>query len=313
MLEHRPRVFHPERPARLSAILDHLQRNGQLAACARGTVRPATDEELARVHDPAYLAELAKFEEEGGGQFEVDTYVYPGSITAARLAAGAAIEAVTQVVKGPDPQAVCLIRPPGHHARPKTAMGFCLYSTIAVAAAAARDQLGLNRVLIVDYDVHHGNGTQEIFYGDDRIGFLSVHRFPFYPGSGAAGETGSGKGLGFTRNVPLRYGVARKDYHAAFGSALADMAAKVRPELILLSAGFDAHVADPVGGLSLEVEDFETLTRTVLDVAKAHAQGRLVSLLEGGYDVEVLPLCVEAHLRALGVEPRPEPATGSPA
>jgi acetoin utilization deacetylase AcuC-like enzyme len=182
-------------------------------------------------------------------------------------------------------------------------MGFCLYSNVAVAAAHARDVLGLDRVLVVDYDVHHGNGTQETFYDDETVGFLSVHRYPFYPGTGAADETGTGAGLGFTRNLPLPYGTSRQEFRAAFRSALEGLADAVRPELVILSAGFDAHAADPVGSLGLEVEDYETLTNDVLDVARTHAGGRLVSVLEGGYNLDVLPLCVSAHLKALGVGP----------
>ena len=178
-------------------------------------------------------------------------------------------------------------------------MGFCLYSGVAVAAADALARLGLSRILVVDWDVHHGNGTQEIFYDDPRVGFFSVHRHPFYPGTGSRDETGTGPGLGFTRNLPLAYGIGRADYLAAFRQDLSDFAERFRPELILISAGFDAHAADPVGSLGLEVEDFEVLTREILDLADVHAGGRVVSVLEGGYNVPILAGCVEAHLRIL--------------
>jgi acetoin utilization deacetylase AcuC-like enzyme len=198
--------------------------------------------------------------------------------------------------------AFCAIRPPGHHATAGSAMGFCLFNAVAVAASHAR-AMGVDRVLIVDFDVHHGNGTQDIFYDDGQVGFLSIHRAPFYPGTGAAGETGTGAGLGATRNVPIAYGTPPVHYHAAFRSALEDMADTIRPQLVLVSAGFDAHHDDPVGGLGLEVDDFRTLTRGVLEVASTHAEGRLVSLLEGGYDLSALAHSVAAHLEALGVEP----------
>jgi acetoin utilization deacetylase AcuC-like enzyme len=179
-------------------------------------------------------------------------------------------------------------------------MGFCLYASISAAASAAVAQMGLQRVLIVDFDVHHGNGTQEIFYRDPNVAFLSIHRHPFYPGSGLANETGSGPGLGRIRNVPVSYGTARSHYLAAFRLALENLADRVRPELILVSAGFDAHAEDPVGDLGLEVEDFVQITQDIVGVAETHANGRIVSVLEGGYNVPILAGCVEAHLRALG-------------
>ena len=157
----------------------------------------------------------------------------------------------------------------------------------------------LNRILIVDWDVHHGNGTQEIFYDDPRVGFLSIHRYPFYPGSGALDETGTGQGIGATKNVPLAFGISRSQYLSAFRSALSDMADKIKPELVIVSAGFDAHAEDPVGSLGLEEEDFIMMTRDVIDVAKTHAGGRLVSVLEGGYNVSRLVGCVTAHLETL--------------
>jgi acetoin utilization deacetylase AcuC-like enzyme len=254
---------------------------------------------LERVHAPHYLEQVAAFERDGGGLIEADTWVHRGTNQAAVLAAGAAIEAITCVVSGSDPRALCLVRPPGHHARPEEPMGFCIYGNIAVAAADAQQRLGLERILIVDFDVHHGNGTQDIFYDSGRVAFLSIHRYPFYPGTGAADETGTGRGLGFIRNVPIRYGTRRQDYIAAFRLALEKMADRVRPELVLISAGFDAHAEDPVGDLGLEIEDFDTLTRAIATVADTHARGRIVSLLEGGYNVPILAGCVEAHLRAL--------------
>ncbi|HEV3167830.1 MAG TPA: histone deacetylase [Isosphaeraceae bacterium] len=300
MLEHQPPPRHPERPERLQAILRHLDRTGLAQRCPAGKVRPATDEELLRVHSAAYLADLAAAEEEGGGQVEADTWMSPGSLAAARLAAGAAVEATDWVLGEQGRRALCLVRPPGHHALPGAPMGFCLFGNVAVAASHARDQHGLARVMIVDFDVHHGNGTQETFYADSRVAFLSIHRYPFYPGTGAADETGTGRGLGFTRNVPLPFGVSRREYHAAFLAALTDMADRVRPELVLISAGFDAHAEDPVGSLGLEVEDFDQLSRAVVNVAEAHCSGRIVSVLEGGYNVPILAACVVAHLEALG-------------
>ncbi len=299
MLEHHPPSTHPERPERLQSITRHLARTGLASRCKAGTVREATREELLRVHDGKYLDQIEAFERKGGGPIEADTWINAGSQRAALLAAGSAVSAVGQVIKGPDRKAFCLVRPPGHHARPAHAMGFCVYGNVAVAAAAALAEFKLERVLIVDFDVHHGNGTQDIFYEDGRVGFLSIHRYPFYPGTGAVSETGTRKGLGFTRNVPIAYGTPRRDYHAAFKTALEAMADKIRPELVIISAGFDAHAEDPVGDLGLEVEDFVTLTRAVLDVAETHAAGRVVSVLEGGYNVSILAACATAHLETM--------------
>jgi acetoin utilization deacetylase AcuC-like enzyme len=299
MLDHHPPSQHPEKPERLAAILRHLDRTGLRAACAAGNIRESTRAELGRVHTPAYLDQVARFELRGGGPIDADTWVYPGTNEAAKLAAGAAVEAVAKVIAGPDRRALCLVRPPGHHARPHDAMGFCLYGNVAVAAADAVHNHGLSRVLIVDFDVHHGNGTQEMFYEDGRVGFLSIHRYPFYPGTGALDETGSGRGLGFTRNVPLEFGISRPEYLAAFRGALEELASKVKPELVIVSAGFDAHGEDPVGSLGLETEDYQDLTAAVLEIAETHAGGRIVSVLEGGYNVPILAGCVAAHLESL--------------
>jgi len=302
MLEHVPPPPHPERPERLKAILRQLERTGLRQACSTGLVREASREELTRVHAPSYIDRLALFVANGGGHIEEDTWASPRSNLTAHLAAGAAVEAVTEVLTQSGHRAFCAIRPPGHHARPSEPMGFCFYDNVAVAAAHAVAKFDLNRVLIVDFDVHHGNGTQEIFYDDPRVAFLSIHRYPFYPGTGARDETGTGPGLGLTKNIPMKFGVPRQEFVSAFRSGLESMADRVRPELVLISAGFDAHAEDPVGSLGLETEDFEPVTRAIVEVAETHAQGRIVSLLEGGYNVSRLAGCVELHLRTLGAE-----------
>jgi acetoin utilization deacetylase AcuC-like enzyme len=215
------------------------------------------------------------------------------------LAAGAVCDAVRRVCAGEDKTALCLIRPPGHHARPRTAMGFCLFDNIAIGAKTALEELRLDHVLIVDWDVHHGNGTQEIFWEDGRVGFFSIHRWPFYPGTGDSDETGSGAGLGMSANEPVQFGTPLVEYHDRFERTLTDLAAKVRPQLVLISAGFDAHRQDPIGSLELEVEDFARLTRAVLAVAREHADGRVVSVLEGGYNPQRLAESVGVHLEEL--------------
>jgi acetoin utilization deacetylase AcuC-like enzyme len=284
--------------------LRHLERTGYLTAGQDSPLREATTEQLARVHSTDYLRRVGEVESEGGGMLDPDTWVSPGTKLAAGLAVGAGIEAVSFVLGAPERRALCLVRPPGHHALPTNGMGFCIYANIALAAAQALAQHELNRVLIADFDVHHGNGTQDIFYESDRVGFLSIHRYPFYPGTGARDETGTGRGLGNTLNIPLPHGTATSEYHAAFRSGLEKLADRLRPELILISAGFDAHAEDPVGDLGLEIEDFEILTKELVAVAETHAKGRIVSLLEGGYNIPILAGSVVAHLHALGAEPR---------
>jgi acetoin utilization deacetylase AcuC-like enzyme len=178
-------------------------------------------------------------------------------------------------------------------------MGFCLFNNIALATQRAMAHHHLDRILIVDWDVHHGNGTQDIFYSDPRVMFFSIHRYPFYPGTGAANETGTGQGLGTTRNEPVAFGTPRTEYRARFDRALGECADKIRPQLVLISAGFDAHAEDPIGSLGLMVEDFVTMTRSVIDVANTHCAGRIVSVLEGGYNLTVLAESVAAHLQQL--------------
>jgi acetoin utilization deacetylase AcuC-like enzyme len=290
---------HPECAARLQAVTRRLSAGGLDRRCQSPAWRPVSAARLARVHAPEYAATVRAFADRGGGRIESDTVLSPDSCEVALLAAGAACDAVERVVRGEDGTALCLVRPPGHHALPAGAMGFCLFNNVAIAARLAIDELGLERVLIIDWDVHHGNGTQDAFWADPQVGFLSIHRWPFYPGTGAADETGGGRGLGSTLNLPVRFGTSRQDYLNLFRSALENFADHLRPQLVLVSAGFDSHREDPVGSLGLEAEDFGPLTRAARDVANAHAAGRLVSVLEGGYNVERLAECVEIHLREL--------------
>jgi acetoin utilization deacetylase AcuC-like enzyme len=299
VLQHKTGL-HPERPERLLAIAAQLERAGLLARCVAGTSAPLSPEAVAKVHAPQLVQLVREVAEEGGGQLDPDTLVSAASYTVALAAAGACVSAVDSVLAGPQKNALCLVRPPGHHATPRRSIGFCLFNNVALAARAALAR-GLNRVLIVDWDVHHGNGTQDVFYADGQVTFFSIHRYGhgFYPGTGAGDEMGSGAGLGKTFNAPMRYGVSRKDYHAAFRSYIEKAADTSKPDLVLLSAGFDAHAQDPIGSLGLETEDFAELTRLVMDVAETHAGGRLVSCLEGGYHLEALAESVQAHLETL--------------
>ena len=290
---------HPERPERLVHVMRHLERTGLDKRCARPEWHPASPEQLTRVHGAEYLAELQAFCAQGGGRVEEDTVCSEESYEVARLAAGAVCNAVERVVRGEDTQALCLVRPPGHHALPDSAMGFCLFGNVAVGARLATANLGLNRVLIVDWDVHHGNGTQAIFWEDPQVGFLSIHRWPFYPGTGAADEAGGGKAAGIKVNLPVEFGTPRAEYLARFRAGLERLADKMRPELVIVSAGFDAHRDDPIGSLGLETEDFGQLTQDVLDIARVHSGGRVVSVLEGGYNTGILAGCVALHLETM--------------
>jgi acetoin utilization deacetylase AcuC-like enzyme len=290
---------HPESPARLLQIHKVLNASSLIEKVTHAPTVAADDADILRIHTAEHLATLRSFARVHGGRIETDTVMSSQSAEVAWLACGTAVDAVSRVLSGADSTALCLVRPPGHHALPAAPMGFCLLNNAAVAARTAIQRLGLNRVLIVDWDVHHGNGTQDAFYEDDQVWFFSAHRFPFYPGTGHSSETGTGRGLGSTLNLPLKYGIHRPNYLAAFEAALSRFADACRPELVILSAGFDAHAADPVGSLSLETEDFEALTRIVMQVAATHAKGRLVSLLEGGYNVQRLAECVELHLATL--------------
>jgi len=290
---------HPECPARLHSISARLEKSDLPKKFESGEIREATIEELARVHSEKHVERVREFALAGGGRIESDTAVSRQSYSVALKAAGTACDAVDQVLGEKHKRACCLIRPPGHHALPSDPMGFCLFNNVAVAARHAIDSHKLNRVLVVDWDVHHGNGTQDIFYEERQVTFFSAHRSPFYPGTGAKSETGTGQGLGTIFNLPLEFGVSRKDYFKAFEASLNDAASKSKPELILISAGFDAHRLDPIGSLGLESEDFAELTRLLLEAAAEHCQGRCVSLLEGGYNVDALAESVEHHLKVL--------------
>ncbi len=290
---------HPENAGRLRPVIKHLDESGLSARCERVEWEPISIERLCRVHSRQHVDAVKAFGERGGGQIEVDTVVSPKSYDVALTAAGAVCDAVTRVVRGEQKRALCLVRPPGHHALAGEPMGFCLFNNVATGARLAIDEFELQRVLIVDWDVHHGNGTQAIFWKDSQVGFFSAHRYPFYPGTGAADETGAGEGLGTTSNLPIRFGISREDYVAGVRAQLETFADKVKPQLVIVSAGFDSHRTDPIGSLGLESEDFAPLTKLVLDIANTHANGRVVSVLEGGYNPSALTECVNIHLREL--------------
>ncbi|MGJ3243697.1 MAG: histone deacetylase family protein [Opitutales bacterium] len=299
-LKHQPGGGHPEQVARIERLMPAIERAPFAGDLLRIQPEAADRRWLETVHDPDYLdfvdgAWAAGRRVLDGG----DTRIAEQSAEAARVTAGAALAAVDAVLADGQRAAFSAMRPPGHHARPMTAMGFCLYGNIAIAARYAQQHYKLKRVLIVDWDVHHGNGTQEMFYDDPSVGFLSIHQHPCYPGTGAATETGSGPGEGFTLNVPVSAGSDGAVYQRVFEQSLVTFAESIQPELILISAGFDAHRDDPLAQVNLTEADFGSLTERVMALADRHCQGRIVSLLEGGYHLEAMPASVVEHLRVL--------------
>ena len=289
---------HPECIERITRVNEMLNTNGWLDKCSRPEWKLATPDQCQRIHTESYLTKLKQWCEENAGRIEVDTVVSNRSWNAALMGAGAACDAVERVIRGEDSKAFCAIRPPGHHAIPDNAMGFCLLNNVAIAARHAKT-LGLERVMIVDWDIHHGNGTQDAFWEDPTVAFVSIHRFPFYPGTGKEDEIGGGVAKGTKKNIPVPASTTAKDFLSKLMDATDSLAAQFKPQLMLLSAGFDAHRADPVGGLSLEETDFETATKWIVELASTHCNGRLVSLLEGGYNLTHMPQSVDAHLRGL--------------
>ena len=281
---------HPEHQGRLRALASTVGRNLLILhdRVEQRDARPATEEELLRVHTAGHVEgvrrAVERAREEGLVRLDPDTVVSPASWGAALGSAGATITAAEAVAAGEAANAFVASRPPGHHATADRAMGFCLFNHAAVGARHVQARGLAERVLIIDWDVHHGNGTQDIFYGDGSVFFLSLHQWPEYPGTGASEERGSGSGLGATLNLPLRAGTPRKAYLEAFDEALAKVWEDFRPDFVFISSGFDAMAGDPLGGMLLEPEDFHRMTGRVMDLAAGDAHGRIVALLEGGYD-----------------------------
>jgi acetoin utilization deacetylase AcuC-like enzyme len=306
-LQHRSPSGHPERPARAEAVRDALVGAGIAGRGVHVPIRPATDDELIRVHGAAYLEGLAKQLPGRTGWLDPDTYFSPGTWDAVRAAAGSVCELATAVLQGALGQGIAVVRPPGHHATRDRAMGFCLLNNVAAAAAAARAG-GAARVAIVDWDVHHGNGTQDIFWDDPSVLYLSVHQFPYYPGTGAPTELGGPAARGATVNVGLPSGAGDTDYAAVFDHVLVPALDQFRPDLVLISAGFDAFEHDPLAGMRVTHAGFAAMARRLRAVADRHAEGRIVAVLEGGYDLDGLAGGMTAVLATLT-----EPAQAGPA
>jgi acetoin utilization deacetylase AcuC-like enzyme len=289
---------HPENPRRMPAIDTALAQAGLMDDRPELSFGAAERESLERVHDPRYLDLLEEITARGGAWLDGDTVVTPDSLATAKLAAGAGISAVDAALDGVAPRSFALLRPPGHHATRERGMGFCLINNIAVAAGHALSR-GMERIAIVDWDVHHGNGTQDIFYPSRQVLFCSMHQFPFYPGSGFVNEVGREEGEGYTVNVPLPAGQSDAVYLQAFDDRILPALRAYEPELVLVSAGFDAHADDPIGGMRMTEAGFAAMATRVAGIADRSAGGRVVLVLEGGYDPDALGRSVAAVVQAL--------------
>jgi acetoin utilization deacetylase AcuC-like enzyme len=291
---------HPEKKERLEAIMRHLENCGLLKELSPIEPTPADIETLCLIHDEKYILSIKEMIESGQVILDAgDTIASKGTWTAALLAAGGACSAVDAVMKGKVSRVFCAIRPPGHHARRDKAMGFCIFNNVAIAARHLQKEHGIRRIAIIDWDVHHGNGTQESFYSDSTVFYLSMHQSPHYPGTGFADEIGEGNGKDFIYNIPVFPHTSNEEYLLLFEDAIESEMLRFRPEFVLISAGFDAHADDPLGNLLLTHESFREMTETVCHAADTYASGKVVSVLEGGYDLDALPRSVEAHIRAL--------------
>src|SRR2546421_4194997 len=292
---------HPETAQRYATVMDALKSDAKLwSDIVEIQADEARRSDIQACHSPQHFKHVEAAVREGTGYLDADTLVSMHSLEAAMRGAGAACRAIDAIMEGAATNAFVPVRPPGHHATPDRAMGFCLFNNVGVAARYAQKQYKeIERVAILDWDVHHGNGTQGIFYDDPSVYYFSMHQYPWYPGTGSRGETGQGKGRGYTLNVPLRAMTPAIDERRAFESAIEEIGSKFLPGLIIISAGFDAHKGDPLGQLLLTDEDFVQMTRVVKGWAKETCGGRLISCMEGGYNLETLGETVRQHVREL--------------
>jgi acetoin utilization deacetylase AcuC-like enzyme len=298
-LKHDTGFGHPERADRLRAIERKIEASGLKNQLVDLPARPATSKEIQLVHDKNYVEEVARAAEGCGTYLDPDTFVSPGSFDAALLAAGGLLEAVDRVVGGEVDHAFAMVRPPGHHAEATHAMGFCLFNNVAVAAQYLIEKHGYKRVAVVDYDVHHGNATQHMFYDRADVFYLSTHRYPFYPGTGAAEETGKGAGAGYTLNCPMGAGCGDEEYREVLSEKIIPALREYRPDFLLVSAGFDAHLRDPLGGMKVSDEGFAWISGELEKVAQEFCGGKSVYTLEGGYDLQGLAGSVQKVLELL--------------
>jgi len=292
---------HPETPMRYQVVMDALRGDKELwESLDEITPEKASKGLIQAAHSPQHFKRVEGAIEHGVDRLDADTVISMQSFDASLFAAGGACAAVDAVMKGSATNAFVAVRPPGHHATAENAMGFCLFNNVAVAARHAQNQYKeIDRVAVIDWDVHHGNGTQGIFYDDPSVYFFSMHQYPWYPGTGSRGETGHGRGLGSTMNVPVKANIDAKEQMRMFDSAIADISKKFKPDMIMISAGFDAHLTDPLGQLRLTDDDYAAMTRTIKQWADDTCGGRIVSCLEGGYNLETLGETVKSHVAEL--------------
>ena len=298
-MNHQMGAYHPESPRRLEVIYAMLEDADMQGNYKMVPVRRAEREELLWIHSPDYVERLASTEGREYTYLDPDTQTSPGSYEAALLAAGGLCEAISMVHSGELDNAFALVRPPGHHAERAQAMGFCLFNNVAVGARYAQEHLKLNRILVVDWDLHHGNGTQHSFEEDASILYFSTHQYPYYPGTGSLTEVGKGKGEGFTVNVPLSIGYGDGEYMGIFEKILRPVTLEFNPEMILVSAGFDIYMEDPLGGMNVTPDGFAGLTQSIMHMANECCGGRVVITLEGGYNLQGLRDSVKAVLKEL--------------
>ena len=299
-LRHDPGPGHPERSARLAATMERLEGEPWFGELAPVAAEPCPIEWLESVHAPEYIARAAKVCRAGGPYLDVpDVGVNRDSFDVARLAAGAGLALADRLMAGEIDNGFSLVRPPGHHAERALALGFCLFNNAAVLARYLQRRHGLEKILVLDWDVHHGNGTQHTFEEDPTVFYVSLHQYPFYPGTGAAGEEGAGRGAGATLNCPMPAGARDALYEEAFRTRILPAVDRFGPDAVLISAGFDAHADDPLAEVELSTGGYRWMSERMLEAADRHAGGRLLSLLEGGYSLSALPECVSAHLECL--------------
>ena len=300
---------HPEHPGRVSAVMEHLQAANETVRYRLSPSRAAIESELLLTHSSTHIDLIRRLDQSGGGSIDPDTTVVPGSFAAAAHAAGSVLAAVDEVLGGEADASYCAVRPPGHHATRDRAMGFCLFNNVAVAASYARAHHGLKRLAIVDFDVHHGNGTQDIFWQDPDTLYVSLHQYPFYPGTGDWRERGGDRALGATVNVPLPAGSGDLDYLRTFDLLILPIVERFRPDMVLISAGYDGHRHDPLAAMELSAEAYGSVMSRLRILADRVSDGRIVAALEGGYNLEALAASVEGSIAALLEEsPRIEPA-----